>query len=91
MLSRNFLSKITLQKGALASNICANSHVLGVLAAVIQLATGGGHTCVLLNDSSILCWGANSDGQLGIANNQTDTPIPNSVDLSDIEGIASII
>ncbi len=35
--------------------------------AVKQIATGFGssHTCAILNDDSLRCWGENSDGQLG--------------------------
>ena len=31
----------------------------------IQIAVGTSHTCVLLDDSSVKCWGGNSQGQLG--------------------------
>ena len=32
---------------------------------VQQFAPGGDHTCALLTDSSVMCWGANVTGQLG--------------------------
>jgi alpha-tubulin suppressor-like RCC1 family protein len=32
---------------------------------VTELAVGGNHTCVLLSDGSVRCWGENSHGQLG--------------------------
>jgi cysteine-rich repeat protein len=32
------------------------------------IATGGGHTCVVLDDGVTRCWGANNDGQLGYGN-----------------------
>ena len=32
-----------------------------------QIAAGGSHTCALLDDETVKCWGANSDGQLGQA------------------------
>lgn len=41
----------------------ATSIVLGGKAAVI--ATGLSHTCVILENGSVKCWGANSAGQLG--------------------------
>lgn len=30
-----------------------------------QVAAGGGHTCVLLDQSNVRCWGRNGDGELG--------------------------
>ena len=32
------------------------------------ISTSGGHTCALLNDGSVECWGAATDGQLGYGN-----------------------
>ena len=32
---------------------------------VVQLAAGGSHTCVLLSDGRVLCWGYNAHGELG--------------------------
>ena len=29
-------------------------------------STGGSHTCAILDDGSLKCWGSNTDGQLGI-------------------------
>jgi alpha-tubulin suppressor-like RCC1 family protein len=37
----------------------------GRLRNVIQIASGGFHTCALLSDHSVRCWGANSIGELG--------------------------
>jgi alpha-tubulin suppressor-like RCC1 family protein len=31
----------------------------------VTIAAGEGHTCAILDDGSVSCWGANSDGQLG--------------------------
>jgi alpha-tubulin suppressor-like RCC1 family protein len=30
----------------------------------------------VLNDGSVSCWGSNVDGELGIGNNNTDSPLP---------------
>ena len=54
-----------------------------------QIAAGGLHTCARLNDSSLKCWGANEDGQLGIGNNLTSTWIPAFVVLG--EGANSVL
>ena len=57
-------------------------------AGVIQLSAGSFHTCAVLNDSSLMCWGANGDGELGIENNWTDTAMPHVVDLG--QGIRNL-
>lgn len=38
---------------------------------VVQLAAGGWHTCALLEDRSVSCWGAGADGQLGHASTES--------------------
>jgi alpha-tubulin suppressor-like RCC1 family protein len=45
------------------------------------IAAGGNHTCAILDNSSIKCWGYNASGQLGLGdtNNRGDT----SVDMGD--------
>lgn len=35
-------------------------------ALVTQATAGGRHTCALLNDTSLVCWGENNRGQLGV-------------------------
>jgi alpha-tubulin suppressor-like RCC1 family protein len=40
-----------------------------------QIAAGGQHTCALISDGRVTCWGAGSDGQLGTGNNN-DSLIP---------------
>ena len=39
--------------------------MLDVGGTVVQIAAGDAHTCVLLDDGSVKCWGSNSNGQLG--------------------------
>ena len=36
---------------------------------VAQIATGGAHTCALISDGTVTCWGWGADGQLGTGNN----------------------
>jgi cysteine-rich repeat protein len=40
------------------------------LTKVIQIATGGSHTCALLRSGSVRCWGENDSGQLGYGNTE---------------------
>lgn len=49
----------------------------GVLAGqeVTQLVGGSRHSCALTVEGLVACWGANTDGQLGIGT-RTDSPVP---------------
>jgi alpha-tubulin suppressor-like RCC1 family protein len=43
---------------------------------ITQIATGGGHTCALISDGTVTCWGNGADGQLGTGNtNNSNTPV----------------
>ena len=61
---------------------------LGPGRTAVQLAVGGYHTCALLDDASVKCWGWNSGGYLGLGDtndrgdgaNEMGTNLP-SVDL----------
>ena len=65
-----------LGSGATA-NIGAASGDMAALAAialptgrtVTKLAAGGDHTCVIMDNATITCWGTNNHGQLGIESN----------------------
>ena len=48
---------------------------LGLNVNVEAIATGGEHTCVILNDDSLRCWGLNNAGQLGL-NSNVNQPTP---------------
>ncbi len=32
----------------------------------LGISAGGFHTCAVLNEGTVMCWGSNSNGQLGI-------------------------
>jgi alpha-tubulin suppressor-like RCC1 family protein len=59
--------------------------VVNGLTGAVRLATGYGHTCALLADATMRCWGENRQGQLG--NGTTADPgTPNPVAVSGISG-----
>ncbi len=49
--------------------------VVGLDRGVQAITAGENHTCALLQDGTIQCWGANDQGQLGIALNRTPAPV----------------
>jgi alpha-tubulin suppressor-like RCC1 family protein len=52
--------------------------VPGVSAAV-SIDAGGNHSCAVEADGSVLCWGENSDGQVGDGTNVSPVPAPTGV------------
>lgn len=65
------------------SNSSAPITVSGISQAVSEVVAGGEHTCVLLPDGTVRCWGANDKGQLGTGDTIDKT---SQVVLSDITG-----
>jgi alpha-tubulin suppressor-like RCC1 family protein/V8-like Glu-specific endopeptidase len=59
-------------------------------AAVVSLTAGQQHTCVLLEDGRVHCWGGNAVGQLGLgrSGNVGDDELPSSVGALDLGGAA---
>jgi len=53
--------------GALASTVVTNASTKTPLAGVVLLASSRNHTCAVLTDHSVYCWGQNQRGQLGTA------------------------
>ena len=57
------------------------------IAKVAEIAAGGAHTCVRLEDTSVRCWGANDFGQLGDA---TKTARPSPVILAGVRNVLGL-
>lgn len=53
----------------------AASDIVDLPGPAIQMDAGGNHTCAVLEDYRVFCWGRNADGQLGLAHNQ-DIAVP---------------
>ena len=48
---------------------------LGASRTAKAIAAGGNHTCAILDDDSVKCWGENNEGQLGLGSTtQTNSP-----------------
>ncbi|MEC7280245.1 MAG: hypothetical protein VXV98_09475, partial [Candidatus Thermoplasmatota archaeon] len=54
---------------------------LGTGRTAVTVALGGYHTCAILDDGSVKCWGFDGWGQLGDGGTSTDQASPVSVDL----------
>ena len=57
--------------------------------AATQVSGGGGHTCALLRDQTIDCWGENDFGQLGIG--MFSTPVTTPTPVQGLPGPASSV
>jgi alpha-tubulin suppressor-like RCC1 family protein len=53
----------------------------------LAVSTGHHHTCALITDNTVRCWGYNAYGQLG---NGTTTDNPNTVQVSGLTGVLQV-
>jgi alpha-tubulin suppressor-like RCC1 family protein len=56
----------------------------------VAIATGGNHTCAVLDNRSLACWGANGFGQLGQAFTSTNNAVPTKVDLPAAHAVVAV-
>ncbi len=54
----------------------------------IKAVPGGFHTCTLLSDRTVRCWGRNQDGQVGNGDSTTDVALPQAV--TGLSGVADL-
>ncbi|NVB42009.1 hypothetical protein G6O69_29555 [Pseudenhygromyxa sp. WMMC2535] len=64
------------------SNLASLGGSLSLGGAAIKLATGGNHTCALLENHDVRCWGNNGVGQLGLGHTNFigDDELPTDAD-----------
>lgn len=78
--------------GTVASTNSLNSTtpvtVLGVSGAV-AVATGSSHSCALINNGQVKCWGLNSSGQLGNGTSTTSLTRVDVIGITDANGITA--
>jgi len=88
-LGQNSLASIGNAAGEMGDNLAAVN--LGTGKTAKSVAVGGGHTCVILNDDTVKCFGYNLYGQLGYGDT-TDrlTPSASAVNLGTGRNARSI-
>jgi alpha-tubulin suppressor-like RCC1 family protein len=67
----------------------ANTQGTAPLAGVAALAAGDAFTCALLQDATVLCWGANGDCQLGQPATAVRALLPVPAPVRDVQSLAT--
>ncbi len=69
-------------------DVCGVAACSTSLSNVASIAAGGLHSCAVLNDGAVLCWGNNEDGQLGNGTTEDSlTPVAVS-GLTDVSSVS---
>lgn len=63
--------------------------IVSTLSTMVQVASGGAHSCAVMPDRTLRCWGANGQGQLGIGNfdafRLTPVTVPGFTDVVEVQ------
>ena len=80
--------------GQLGNNSTTNSHVPVLVSGItgtdaattaVSVSAGDAHSCAVMANGTVICWGRNNNGQLG-NNSPTDSPVSAPVQVSGITG-----
>ena len=82
----NVIGKTSATVGLNATNIN-----VGTGRTITQLALGAGHTCALLDNGSVKCWGLNNWGQLGLGTTDNVTTMGDALQAVNLGGPAAEI
>lgn len=76
------------QRGTIACDAMCAPDLSGCTPTVAQLEGGYAHTCALMSDKSVKCWGRNNNGQLGDGT-QLNSPSPKAIPaITDAKALA---
>ena len=81
----------TLGDGTTADPGTARPVVVAGITSATAIAAGAHHTCALLSDGTVKCWGRNGQGQLGDGTlNQSTTPVQVQTGAGALSGVTAI-
>ncbi len=87
-IPENTISSLSLYfESAPPTNVMRSTQVAGQ-GGVAAVSAGGLHTCAMLLDHTVKCWGSNSLGQLG--NTKTSVYFSTPIEVEGLTGLASI-
>ena len=79
--------------GGGGANAVSPTAVLGADGTPVRTAQsvhcGQGHTCAVLGDDTVWCWGRNDDGQLGVGSNTNTNAL--TVPVANLENVQSFV